>query len=70
MPEPAAFVAVSMPAALPIRAPSGGDTVAVMNVQACLPNGVAVDLCGVQLRHDGQVVEALGRLQCSASTKN
>ena len=70
VPAPAAFVAVSMPPASPIGAPGGDDIVAVMDVQARLPNGVAIDLRGVELRNVGEVIEALGRLRCSASTKD
>ena len=70
VPAPAAFVAVSVPPASPIAARSGDDIVAVMDLQARLPNGVAIDLRGVQLRDVGEVVEALGRLRCSASTKD
>jgi transposase len=72
---PATFVAVSMPPALPIRAASGHNigadtvTVTVMDIQARLPNGVAIDLRSVELRNVGEVIEALGRLRCSASTK-
>lgn len=71
VPVPAAFVAVSLPPAAtaePIGA-QGCDTVAVMDMQARLPNGVAIDLRGVELRNVGEVIEALGRLRCSASTK-
>lgn len=70
VPAPAAFVAVSVPPASPIAARSGDDIVAVMDLQARLPNGVAIDLRGVQLRDVGEVVDALGRLRCSASTKD
>lgn len=38
-------------------------------MQARLPNGVAVDLRGVDPRDIGDVIEALGRLRCSVSTK-
>ena len=69
VPAPAAFVAVSVPPTVPMGIPGGGDIVAAMDVQARLPNGVAIDLRGVQLRHVGEVIEALGRLRCSASTK-
>ena len=69
VPAPAAFVAVSLPAASPIGPRSGDVSVAVMDVQARLPNGVAIDLRGVEPRHVGEVIEALGRLRCSASTK-
>ena len=70
VPAPAAFVAVSVPPAPPIAARSGDDIVAVMDLQVRMPNGVAIDLRGVQLRDVGEVIEALGRLQCSASTKD
>lgn len=69
VPAPATFVAVSMPAASPIAARSDADIVAVMDVQARLPNGVAIDLRGVELHNVGELIQALGRLRCSASTK-
>jgi len=69
VPAPA-FVAVAMPPASPVATRCGDGTVAVMDMQARLPNGVALDLRGVELRIVGQVIEALGRLQCSAWTKN
>ena len=70
VPAPAAFVAVSIPPAAPTGARSGDDILAVMDVQARLPNGVAIDLRGVELRNVGEVIEAFGRLRCSASTKD
>jgi transposase len=42
---------------------------AVLQLQARLPNGVAIDLGGLDVRHVGQVIETLGRLRCSGSTK-
>ena len=42
---------------------------ASLDVQARLPNGVIVDLRGCGLQQAGQLIEALGRLKCSASTK-
>lgn len=70
-PAPAAFVAVSMPPASPARrAASGHDITAAIDMQARLPNGVAIDLRGVDLRNVRDVIEALGRLRCSASTMN
>ena len=66
---PAAFVAVSLPPASPIGPRSGDVSVAVMDVQARLPNGVAIDVRGVELRNVGEVIEAFGRPRCSASTK-
>ncbi len=70
VPSPSAFVAVTVPPASPIRVRSGDDIVAVMDVQARLPNGVAIDLRGVELRNVGEVIQALGRLRCSASMKD
>jgi transposase len=64
----AAFMAVpvvrspSMPAGLADGGP------ATLEMQARLPNGVALDLRGLQTRHVGAVIEALGSLRCSAST--
>ncbi|HET7156322.1 MAG TPA: hypothetical protein VFI87_13235 [Hyphomicrobiaceae bacterium] len=69
VPAPA-FVAVAVQPASPVKTRSDEETVAVMDVQARLPNGVAIDLRGVELRIVGQVIEVLGRLRCSVSTKN
>ena len=68
VPAPAAFVEVTVPA-LPMQERRGNGIAAVMSVQARLPNGVAIDLQGVELRDVGEVIEAFGRLRCSASTK-
>ena len=65
-----AFVAVAIEAAAPPpRAAS--DSLAVMRVclQARLPNGVVIDLRECDPRQVGEVIEALGRVRCSASTK-
>jgi transposase len=70
VPAPAAFVAVAVDSSSPVKARSGENTIGVMDVQARLPNGVAIDLRGVELRIVGEVIEVLGRLRCSASTKN
>jgi transposase len=40
-----------------------------MCLQARLPNGVVLDLHEVDLPQAVEVIEALGRLRCSASTK-
>ena len=69
VPTPSAFVAVSLPPVSPAGARSGGDIVGVMDVQARLPNGVAIDLRGVELRIVDEVIQAFGRVRCSASTK-
>lgn len=63
---PSPFVAVPVvaaTAAVEDCAPS------VMQLQARLPNGVAIDLGGIDVREVGQVIEALGRLRCFGSTK-
>jgi transposase len=44
-------------------------TTPTVNLQVRLPNGVAVDMQGCELQHAGRLIEALGRLRCSASTK-
>ena len=68
-PTPAPFVAVPVlpaPASPEVQV----DAVATpMSLQARLPNGVAVDLRDVDPRHVGAVLDALGRLRCSVSTK-
>jgi transposase len=38
-------------------------------LHARLPNGVTLDLREIELRHVGEVVDALGRMRCSVSTK-
>ncbi|GAC1525562.1 MAG: transposase [Ramlibacter sp.] len=68
-PSPAAFVAV--PVLAPPANPAGSDEDAglELSLQARLPNGVAIDLRGIQVRNVVVVLEALGRLRCSDSTK-
>ena len=61
MPE-APFVPVQVEAPRP-------PAVSPVNVQARLPNGVVVDLGGCDLQQAGQLIEALGRMRCSGSTK-
>ncbi len=65
-PPPAAFVAVPV-----LPAPAGREAAGVgqLGLQARLPNGVAIDLHGVHAGHVAEVIETLGRLRCSASTK-
>lgn len=68
-PSAAAFVAVPVlaePQAVAMR----DEVVAIaVSVQARLPNGVSVDLGGVEPRRLSEVIEALGRVRCSVSTK-
>ena len=65
-PVPTAFVAVPVVSA---AAPAEERLVAMVQLQARLPNGVAIELGGIDVRHVGAVIEALGRLRCSVSTK-
>ena len=69
-----AFVAVPIEAAAPMpmlmsTAASDSPAVVRMSLQARLPNGVVVDLRECDLHQAGVVIEALGRVRCSASTK-
>ncbi len=68
-PTPTAFVELSMPAAastgLVKREPV---TMTTVEMQARLPNGVVLDLRGLGAAQICEVVQALGRLACSAST--
>ncbi len=66
----AAFVAVPIEAAAPMSTVTDDSSSAVrMCLQARLPNGVVLDLREVNLRHAAEVIAALGRVRCSASTK-
>jgi transposase len=62
-PVPTSFVPVAIEAACPVPSEAS------LNVQATLPNGVVVDLRGCGVQQAGQLIEALGRMRCSASTK-
>jgi transposase len=65
-----AFAAVAIEAAAPMSTVTGDSPSAMrMSLQARLPNGVVLDLRECELRHAGVVIEALGRVRCSASTK-
>ena len=60
------FVAVPvLPAAVTSATQAAGET-APMSLQARLPNGVSIELCGADLGQLGEVIQALGRLPCSA----
>lgn len=68
--SPEAFVAIPTAAAAPIRtATSEVPSPVRMCLQARLPNGVVVDLRDVELLHASEVIQALGRVRCSDSTK-
>ncbi len=63
-----AFVAVPIEATVP--KPTNDSATAVrMCLQARLPNGVVIDLRECDLRQAREVIEALGRVRCSASTQ-
>ena len=65
-----AFVAAAIESsALMPKATNDSPTAVRMWLQARLPNGVVVDLreCGVP--QAAEVIEALGRVRCSVSTK-
>jgi len=64
---PSAFVQLPLPPAIAQRS---GQRAAAMDLQARLPNGVAIELRGLDLGRIGEVIEALGRLRCSASSSN
>ena len=55
--------------AVPLELPRPMPAVAAVSVQARLPNGVVVDLQGCDLQQAGVLIDALGKLRCSVSTK-
>ena len=68
-------VFVAMPVAIPtansptVPAAEESQPAARMNLQARLPNGVVFDLRELDVQQAGVVIEALGRVRCSVSTK-
>ena len=65
-----AFVAVAIESSAPMpRATNDKATAVRMWLQARLPNGVVVDLRECDPHQAGVVIEALGRVRCSVSTK-
>jgi transposase len=65
-----AFVAVPLEAAAPMPVATVDEPPTVrLGLQARLPNGVVVDLRECELRQAAEVIEALGRVRCSVSTK-
>jgi transposase len=63
-----AFVAMPIEAAAPMPT-NDNATAARMCLQVRLPNGVVFDLRELDPRHAHVVIEALGRVRCSVSTK-
>jgi transposase len=68
-PSPATFVEVPVLAAVATPSRRHASTGDQIGLQVRLPNGVAIDLHGVQAAQLAEVIETLGRLRCSASTK-
>lgn len=65
-----AFVAVPLEATAPMPLASVDESPVVrLALQAQLPNGVVVELRECELHQATEVIEALGRVRCSASTK-
>jgi transposase len=63
-------VAVPIESTAPMPMVTGASpAVGRMTLQARLPNGVVVDLRECDLHQAGVVIEALGRVRCSDSTK-
>ena len=60
-----AFVAVQMPSTSAAQPVASG-----LDVQVRLPNGVTVELSGYDPGGAIRLIEALGRVRCSASTKS
>ena len=60
----AAFVPVQIEETAPAQ------PACTISLQARLPNGVVLDLRGCDLQHAGQLIDALGKLRCSASTRS
>ena len=69
--EPASSAFVAVPVLAEPQAVAMRDEVVAISVsvQARLLNGVSVDLGGVEPRRLSEVLEALGRVRCSVSTK-
>lgn len=65
MPAASAFVTVQVESALPAPAP----VAPALDLQVRLPNGTTLDLRGADLDDVLKLLEGLGRLRCSASTK-
>jgi transposase len=65
MPVASAFVAVQVDSVPPVPAP----VAPALDVQVRLPNGATLDMRGADLDGVLRLIEGLGRLRCSASTK-
>jgi transposase len=68
-PVPTREAFVELPVMAPATSGNGEEPSGALSMQAWLPNGVVVDVRGVQLRQTVDLFEALGRMRCSVSTK-
>ena len=53
-----------------IEDPAEQPLASTISLQARLPNGVVLDLRGCDFEQAGKLIDALGRLRCSVSTKS
>ncbi len=60
---------VELPVMSATTSSSAAESSGAMSVQAWLPNGVVVEVRGVEPRQTLEMFEALGRMRCSVSTK-
>jgi transposase len=60
---------VALPVVATTTASNREDQAGAMSLQVRLPNGVVIDVRGVELRQAVELFESLGRMRCSASTK-
>jgi len=67
MPAASAFVAVQFDS--PPLPPASAPVAPALDVQVRLPNGATLDVRGADLNGVIKLLEGLGRLRCSASTK-
>lgn len=68
LPAPATVATASAFVPVHIEAPAP-QAQAILQVQARLPNGVVVDLGGCDLPQACELLDVLGRMRCSASTR-
>lgn len=58
----------AQPAFIPMAIEAPIAAASTLSMRATLPNGVAIDISACDARQTVQLIEALGRLSCSAST--
>jgi len=69
MPSPSAFVAVQIDSVPPAPAPAPAPVAPALDLQVSLVNGTTLELHGADLDGVLKLIEGLGRLRCSVSTK-